>query len=143
MNATVEFEDKTQAVIAAADLALNGAIATTAAAIATDAADSIQQAEGPSLPGTPPHTHTRRRPRTGKARQRAGSLPRAIAVAQDTSAQTAVIGPRYSMAGESGNAHEFGGEFKGHNYPERRFMGPALERNVNTFGGELAGSIGG
>jgi hypothetical protein len=34
-----------------------------------------------------------------------------------------------------------GGEFRGHEYPERPFMAPALEKNLDRFAGDWAGSI--
>jgi hypothetical protein len=35
-----------------------------------------------------------------------------------------------------------GGEFRGHEYPERPYMAPALEKNLDRFAGDWAGSIG-
>ena len=36
--------------------------------------------------------------------------------------------PSHEIAGPVGMAHEFGGEFRGDEYPPRPFMGPALEK---------------
>jgi phage gpG-like protein len=80
----------------------------------------------PSPPGSPPFTAQ-------------GLLSRAILFAADQSG--AVIGPAESVAGTVGQAHEFGGDYKGNNYPERPFMYPALERGTPRFAGEWAGSI--
>jgi phage gpG-like protein len=111
-----------------------------AARIRKDAVESIQPGDGPSAPGTPPHTHTQRLTRKGKTR--AGQLPRSIVFHVDKAKEEAVIGPRYSMVGEAGAAHEFGGQFRGDNYPERPFMGPALDKNLDNFASDWAGSIG-
>jgi hypothetical protein len=60
----------------------------------------------------------------------------------DRQAQDALIGPMASLVGEAGRAHELGEEFRGHEYPERPFMAPALEKNLDRFAGDWAGSIG-
>jgi len=86
-----------------------------AAALRLMARRSIRRRKGPSRPGTPPHTHTKR-------------LPSAIVYAVDRPDQRAVIGPARSIAGTSGMPHEFGGRYKGQRYPRRPFMGPALEQ---------------
>lgn len=154
---TIKIVDDTAKVQAAVDRATNRAIAKTIFAIRKDAQASIvkapkisrtagiaRDARGrflkgsgrkrvshvASAPGTPPYT----------AR---GQLKNAIVYAHDKAAKRAIAGPRFSVVGESGAAHEFGGDFKGDSYPERRFMGPSLERNINTYSAELGGSIGG
>lgn len=151
------FVDDTRKVQAAADRATNRAIAKTAFAIRKDSQASIVKApkisrtagiardgrgrfikgsgrkrviHAASPPGTPPYT----------AR---GQLRNAIVYAHDKAAKRAVIGPRFSVAGISGTAHEFGGEYKGADYPERPFMGPSLERNISNFSADLGGSLGG
>jgi hypothetical protein len=53
-----------------------------------------------------------------------------------------VIGPRESVVGDVGRAHEFGGEFRGEDYPERPFMTPALDETEEAFGSSFAGSLG-
>lgn len=98
-----------------------------AASIRRDAISTIEQAEGASAPGTPPHTH--------KGRQLARSVR---FFAND---RGAVIGPVASMVGTSGTAQEFGGQYKGEEYPARPFMGPALSRAVPRIGGDWAGSV--
>lgn len=112
-----------------------------AAAIRKDAIASIEEAEGPSEPGRPPHTHTAKTTRSGKTRL--GHLPRAITFHHDKASMSAVIGPRESVVGEAGSAHELGGEYKGEDYPPRPFMVPALERNAGRFAADWQGSIGG
>jgi hypothetical protein len=101
-----------------------------AARISKDAKASLERAEGPSAPGTPPHTH------------RGAYLRRAIRFDNDRKAQEAVIGPMESIVGTAGSAHEHGGEYKGQTFPERPFMVPALEQNLDRFASEWAGSIG-
>lgn len=97
--------------------------------IRKDAMESIQKAEGPSPAGTPPHTRKKQ-------------LPRAIVYHNDRKAHEAVIGPRYSIVGTAGEAHEFGGEFRGGQFDERAFMWPALVKNVDRFASDWAGSVG-
>ncbi len=99
-----------------------------AASIRKDMAGSIEQAEGPSPAGTPPHTHRRR------------FLARAIRFFADE--HGALIGPMHSIVGEAGAAHEFGGEYKGQTFDKREFAGPALERGTERFAGSWAGSVG-
>jgi len=104
-------------------------ITNAAASIAKDAKSSLIRSPEASQPGTPPHT-------------RRGLLARAIRfdVAQDK--KSAVIGPRESIVGTSGEAMEFGGDYKGENFPPRPFMAPALEHAIPRLAGEWAGSIG-
>jgi len=108
-------------------------LAHAAASLRKAAIESIKPGEGPSAPGTPPHTQTSK----GKKR---GVLPRAIGYSVDE--DTAVIGPRASVAGEGGAAHEHGGTFRGQTYPQRAFMGPALTATAPRIGSQWAGTIG-
>jgi hypothetical protein len=113
-----------------------------AASLRKRAIASIQPAEGASEPGQPPHTRPGKVSRkTGKARP--GQLQRAIVYAHDKQMNVAVIGPRASVVGETGAAHEFGGDFRGEDYPERPFMGPALDVTEEAFGNSFDGSLGG
>lgn len=82
----------------------------------------------PSKPGTPPHTGPRR------------ILKKAILF--DADEEGAIIGPAYSLVGESMEAHEFGGEYRGQEYPERPFMGPALDDKLDRLIGNWSGSVG-
>lgn len=101
-----------------------------AASLSKAAKASIEKAEGASAPGTPPHT-------------RRNQLKRAIVWDYDKAAQTAVIGPRESVVGLAGAAHEFGQEFHGDQFPERSYMGPALDKSKERFADDWRGSIGG
>lgn len=86
------------------------------AAIRMTARRSIRKSKNASPRDTPPNT-------------RRGQLKRAIRYAVDKDAESVIIGPEYTIVGQSGKAHEFGGEYKKQNYPKRAFMGPALEKN--------------
>lgn len=110
-----------------------------AARIRKDAAASILPSDQPSAPGTPPHTRNRVSKKTGKRLK--GQLERAIVYAADKDG--AVVGPRESVVGTSASAHELGGSYKGEQFPKRPFMGPALEKNLDRFASDWAGSIGG
>jgi hypothetical protein len=132
--------DSTKRVLDAADKAAFKNLGHAASAIRKTAIESIKPAEGPSPPGTPPHTHTAGVTKKGKLKK--GHLPRAIVYDVDKAKQEAVVGPRASVVGESGAAHELGEEFRGDDYPERPYMSPALEANAPRFADEYAGSIG-
>lgn len=95
--------------------------------IRRSAAQSIEKSDGPSAPGSPPHTHRRI------------FLRRAIRYAANR--EGAVIGPRFSAFGTAGAAHEFGGRYKGTKYPKRPFMRPALEANTDKFLSEWRGAV--
>lgn len=129
LGLTFQVEDNTKRVQDGADQSTFRNLGHAAASIRKTAIDEIVVAEGPSDPGTPPHTRRRQ-------------LKRAIKFDNDKASQTAVIGPEFSIVGEAGAAHEFGGEFRGEEYPERPFMEPALETNLDRFASEWAGSIG-
>ena len=115
-------------------------LAHAAAAIRKTEIESIHFGQDASEPGTPPHTHGRRLTRKGKPRK--GQLQRAILFDVDKTALYAVIGPRFSVVGTSAAAHEFGGEYKGEQYPARPFAEPALENNLDRFLHEWQYSIG-
>lgn len=125
--AVTKFIDHTKRVREAAEKAARRAFAKAAYRIFRDAQSSIERSTNPSPPGEPPHT-------------RRGQLKRAIRY--DATKDGAVIGPVASMVGTAGEAHEFGGGYRGQDYPERPFMGPALERELDNFAGEFTGSIG-
>ena len=110
----------------AAEKAARRAFAKSAYRIMQDAKASVERSATASAPGEPPHT-------------RRGQLKRAIRY--DATKDGAVIGPLASMVGVSAEAHEFGGSFRGSTFPERPFMGPALERDLDKFAGDFTGSI--
>ena len=98
--------------------------------IRKDAAASIQSADGASAPGSPPHTH------------RGAFLKKALRFHTDFAAMVAVAGPRRSVVGPAGQAHEFGGRHRGTNLAARPYMEPALQRAIPRFAGSWAGRVG-
>lgn len=126
-TAVTKIIDHTRRVREAADRAARRAFAKAAFRIFRDAQASVERSAEPSAPGEPPHT-------------RRGQLKRAIRY--DATKDGAVIGPRKSMVGISATAHEFGGSYERERFPARPFMGPALERDLDNFSGDFAGSIG-
>lgn len=123
----VTVEDLSARVQKAAEQAAFKNFGHAAASIRKTAVESIEKAAGPSEPGRPPHTHRRM------------FLRRAIRYAADK--EGAVIGPAFSTVGTAGEAHEFGGVYKGGVFPQRPFMGPALMENLPRFASEWRGSI--
>lgn len=105
-------------------------IGHAAASISKDAKASIRNRATASAPGTPPSS-------------RRGLFRRAIRYEVNRHTQSAVIGFIASQVGESARAHEFGGRYKGQDYPQRATMGPALERNLHRLPQQFAGRIGG
>lgn len=122
-------EDDTKKIIDAAEKAAYRNFGHAAASISKDTKASLVKADGPSEEGQPPHTH------------KGAYLRRAVRYAYDQ--ESAIIGPIASIVGGVGEAHEFGGEYKGTDFPERPFQGPALERGAPRFAGDWEGSIGG
>ena len=104
-----------------------------AASISRAAKKSITRSKYSSVAGRPPHT------RRGKLRR---AIRFAAGKAYSTTEQGAIIGPMASLVGQAGAAHEFGGTYKGDQFPERPFMGPALEKAIPRFAGNWRGSIG-
>lgn len=97
-------------------------------AIRLAARRSIRKSPKASVAGTPPHT-------------RKGRLRGAILYAVERERDRVVIGPRYTVAGPSGMAHEFGGRFRGERYDRRPFMGPALDKVKDRLPRMWAGSV--
>lgn len=123
----LKYEDRTNDVLGAAERAAFRTFSQAAFAIRETAVRSIVRARGPSPPGQPPHTH------------RGAYLRRAIRYAANR--EGAVIGPMASVVGTAGQAHEFGGPHRDAIFPERPFMGPALEQNLDRFAIGWSGSI--
>jgi hypothetical protein len=129
IGTAVQIVNQLARVKAAADRAAFRNLGHAAASLRKAAIESIETSDEPSAPGQPPHT-------------RSGHLPRAIRFDVDRAKQEAVIGPQASVVGESGAAHELGEEFHGQDFPERPYMFPALEDNLDRFASDWAGSIG-
>ena len=113
MRAKTKFEK--QKVLAKTKQANITSLGHAGAAIRLTARRSIRTRQKASAPGTPPHT-------------RRGQLKRAIAYAVDKRRGAVVIGPARDAVGTSGSAHERGGRYRRERYPQRPFMGPALEK---------------
>lgn len=140
-SATFTFIDELYKVTQAKEQAAFKNVRHAAATVRNDAIKSIVPSPVASPAGTPPHTRNRVSRKSGK--QLKGQLQRAIVFDYDAKEMRAVIGPRFSVVGESGKAHEFGGEYKGETYPERSFMGPAMTSNLDRFATDWRGSVGG
>jgi len=109
-----------------------------AASIRKAEIESIHFGKGPSTPGTAPHTHGKQFTKAHKERK--GELQRAILYVLED--ERAIIGPRFSVVGTSAMAHEFGGEYKGQEYPERPFARPAVDKNLDRFAKSWEYAIG-
>ena len=90
-----------------------------------------------SPPGTPPYTH----PYSKKKRKTEGGLPGAILYDTEKDPDAVVIGPSAELFSKVGKPHEHAGGFRGANYPERPFMGPALSRQIGSLPGLIAEQI--
>lgn len=126
---SIKTEDTTKRVADAAERASFRNVGQAAGAIFRTARAKIETDDQPSAPGEPPHTRQR-------------LLPRAIRFDHDRKAQSAVVGPRASVVGEAGAAHELGEVFQGQDFDERPYMGPALEENQDRFASSFESSIG-
>ena len=78
------------------------------------AVNSVRKSKRASAAGTPPNT-------------RRGLLKRAVLFGVEPDAGRVVVGPARSLIGISMTAHEFGGRYRGREYPRRPLMWPALE----------------
>lgn len=110
-----------QRIVKAAERARKGSLQSVGYPIATIAKSKIQRSRRPSSPGQPPAT-------------RRGLLRRAIRYQVADDRRSVVIGPAYSMVGTAGQAHEFGGRYRGDTFPKRPFMGPALDEAAPMIG---------
>jgi len=91
----------------------------------------------PSPAGTPPYTHDK----PSKNRKTSGQLPESIVYALEPSPQAVIIGPSIALFSNVGKPHEKSGGFRGRDYPQRPFMGPALAAEVGELPGLLATQI--
>ncbi len=99
-----------------------------AATIRLVAKRSIRKRKKPAPRGSPPHTHTRR-------------LPRSILYAVDKTRQMAAIGTSRRMIGLAGAEHEHGGRWRKESFPKRSFMFPALQKTAPRLPRRWAGSV--
>ena len=140
LGLAVRVENRASEVAQTLERACVRIVGHAAASIRKRAIESIEPSDDPSPPGTPPHTRAKVSRKTGKARK--GQLQRAIVYDHDKAANVAVVGPRASVVGRSGSAHEHGGAYLGQEYPERAFMAPALEATEEKFADDFQGSLG-
>lgn len=108
-------------IVKAAEKARSGNLRSVGYLVATAAKRLIQKSATASQPGQPPAS-------------RKGLLRRAIRYELAADKQSVVIGPAYTIVGTAGEAHEFGGRYRGATYPERPFMGPALQEVLPLIG---------
>ncbi len=114
----VKIVDRSQIVKKAVDKASFENIGHAAASIRRLAIASIKTRKKASPWGTPVHTRQQRK------------LPGSIFHTVDRYKLDAIIGPVHSKLRIIGEVHEFGKTYLGTKYPERSFMGPALEKNL-------------
>jgi phage gpG-like protein len=112
----------------AVERARAGGLRAAAFLVSQAAKKKIIKSRTASAPGKPPHS-------------RRGLMKFAIRyeVAKDN--MSAVIGPIKSKAGTSGQAHEFGGSYRGAYFPARPFMGPALMETLPQLGPKFRGTV--
>lgn len=115
LNAKTRWNDKK--LKRAAEQGTYRSLGHAAASLRLIAQRSIRKSDKPAPEGQPPHTQTRR-------------LPRSILYAVDKRAGSAVIGPSRDRIGLAGGEHEHGRVFGGRKpkHPARPFMGPALRK---------------
>jgi hypothetical protein len=126
---SVKTTDTTNKVANASEKAIERNLFRSAARVRKFSMASIVRSPVASSAGSPPHT-------------RRGNMRRAIVFDVDKKKQNAVVGPRYSVVGAAGAAHEFGESYRGDVFEERSFMGPALAEATPSFAEGFSGSIG-
>jgi hypothetical protein len=124
----VKWEEKMAAVRKSIETATFKNLRAAGFQIMRTAQASLRKEAGPSRPGEPPHTH------------RGYQLARAIQYEAEGEDHV-IIGPQFSKVNLVGKAHEFGGEFRGEEYPARPFMEPALESNLDRLASGWSGSV--
>lgn len=102
-------------VIAAMDKKTFRALGRGAHLLMLRARSLVRRRKKASVLGSPPSTQT-------------GLLKKSILFEVQSKPLMAMVGPAYELIADVGGAHEFGGEFRGGDYPSRPFMGPALEQ---------------
>ena len=125
---TARTKDETDTVLRKAQKASIESLGHAAAVIRLTARRSIRQRPGPSPAGKPPHTHTKR-------------LPKSILYAVDKQIGEAVIGPDVAVVGTAGEPHEKGGFYKGERFEPRPFMVPALMKTKDRLPRHWADSV--
>lgn len=129
-GASARIEDRTDRVKAAASKGIFRSLGHAIASISKYMKGSIEKSKAPSEPGEAPHTRGR------------GGHNLKGAIRYDVGKDDAIAGPIASFIGTAGEAHEFGGQYRGTTFQKRPFARPALEANVDRFAAGFAGSIG-
>lgn len=114
MRTEIRFESRR--ILAAVGRGNLKALRQAGAYIRKVARHAVSRSAKASLPGRPPHT-------------RQGLLKRAVLFGVEARREAVLIGPAASLIGSVMAAHEFGGRFRGRNYPKRPLMGPSLEQS--------------
>ncbi len=126
----VKIIDQSHRVKRAADKASFENLGHAAASIRKWAIKSIKTRKGPSPWGQPVHTRSRR------------MLPRSIFYSTDRDKLATIIGPVHSKLKIIGEIHEFGLTYMGTKFPQRSFMGPALDENRSRMPSYWLHSVG-
>lgn len=121
VDVSVKQQLRLERIAKAAERSRAGNLRSVGYLIANIAKGKIQRSKQKSQPGEPPTT-------------RRGLLRKAIRYAVADNQKSVVIGPVYSLVGTAGAAHEHGGRYKGDVYPQRPFMGPALQEALPQIG---------
>lgn len=108
-------------IVKAAERSRRGNLNAVGYLISTIAKGLIKRGRQKSLPGQPPTT-------------RRGLIRRAIRYEVAADRKSVVIGPASSLAGTAGQPHEHGGRYRGGRFPQRPFMGPALQEAIPLIG---------
>lgn len=129
VSAEVRVQMREERLRKAMERARDGNLRAAAYLISQLAKKRIVKSRVASRPGKPPHS-------------RRGAMRNAIRYEVAEDKYSAVIGPIPSIVGTSGQAHEFGGRYMGNTYPERPFMGPAMEEAIPQIGPKFRGTVG-
>ncbi|MGO8691636.1 MAG: hypothetical protein ACLQLG_18610 [Thermoguttaceae bacterium] len=139
----VKYVDTTEQVLRGLRRAALRSLARLGFLVRAKAKASIEDEPGPSRPGTPPHTHKRVTTKKGNEGKQ-GLLPASILYAVDRESMSVFAGPSVNVVGTVGAAFEHPGEetYRGQEYPDRSFMGPALGEEIGELSGLLAENFG-
>jgi len=134
-----KFVDETERIAKAVRKAGYFALRKFGFLVRAKAQSEIREEEGPSPAGSPPHTHKHVTTKSGKEGKK-GLLPAAILYAIEKDPARVIIGPSVNVVGTVGAAFEHSGttDFRGREYPDRAFMGPALDAEDGHLPGLLA-----
>lgn len=112
MKTTLDFDERR--ILMAARMGSLQALRRAGAYVRGAAKRAVAISPVPAAPGKPPHS-------------RAGLLKRGLLFGVEKSRMAVLVGPAYSFIGLSMTAHEYGGRFRGRQYPARPLMWPTLQ----------------